>query len=236
MRVLVVEDERKVADALRDGLQAERYDVTVEGTAEGAFHRTAAEAFDLILLDRGLPDGDGLDVLVALRQKRINTLVIVVTARELVQDRVAGLEAGADDYIVKPFVFAELLARMRALARRADATTPRTLAVGSLTLDVASRQVTRDGVPIELTSKEFDLIEYFMRSSGQVVSRESLCREVWGEASRTVTFDNVIDAHMARLRRKIDVNGSPSLIRTVRGVGFILECLGFILQCCPDAC
>ncbi len=222
MRVLVVEDERKVADALRDGLEAEHYSVTVERSGEAGFYRSSTEAFDLILLDLGLPGRDGLEILAAIREKRIKAPVIVLTARDGVQDRVSGLDAGADDYLIKPFAFSELLARMRALMRRFESYQPCTFGVGPLSLDTATRVVTRAGVLLDLTEKEFDLLEYFMRYRGQVVSRETLCREIWREVSRSATFDNVIDVHMARLRRKIDSDGLPSLIRTVRGVGFIL--------------
>ena len=222
MRVLVVEDEGKVADALRDGLQAEQYDVAVERTGEGAFYRTTTETFDLILLDLGLPGRDGLDVLAAVREQRIRVPVIVLTARDSVEDRVCGLDAGADDYVVKPFAFAELLARMRALLRLGSAGDPHVLAAGPLSLDLLARTVTRDGEPIELTVREFELLEHLMRAGGQVVSRETLVREVWKEPVRTTSLDNVIDVHMARLRRKIDLD-RPPLMHTVRGVGFTVR-------------
>jgi two-component system, OmpR family, copper resistance phosphate regulon response regulator CusR len=223
MRVLVVEDEWKVADALRDGLEAERYEVAVERSGEGAFYRTSTEAFDLILLDLGLPGRNGLEILAALRQKRITVPVIVLTARDSVEDRVCGLDAGADDYVIKPFAFAELLARMRALVRRGSASDARLLTVGSLSLDATARTAARNGQPVDLTAREFDLLEHLMRCEGQVVSRETLAREVWKESSRTTSLDNVIDVHMARLRRKIDLDGSQRLIHTVRGVGFTLR-------------
>jgi DNA-binding response OmpR family regulator len=223
MRVLVVEDEWKVAGALREGLEAEQYEVTVERNSEGAFYRTSTEAFDLIVLDLGLPGRDGLDILAALREQRVHVPVIVLTARDSVEDRVSGLDAGADDYVVKPFAFAELLARMRALMRRGPTASAHVLTVGPLSLDVVARTVTRDGHVIDLTMKEFDLLEHLMRSAGQVVSRETLAREVWGELERSSSLDNVIDVHMTRLRRKIDFERVP-LIHTVRGVGFtVLE-------------
>ena len=223
MRVLVVEDEWKVADALREGLEAERYEVAVERSGEGAFYRTSTEAFDVILLDLGLPGRDGLEVLAALRRRRIQVPVIVLTARDSVEDRVSGLDAGADDYVVKPFAFAELLARMRALMRRGPASDAHLLTIGSLALDATTRTVTRNSQEIDLTTREFELLEHMMRSPGQVVSRETLAREVWNESGRSTSLDNVIDVHIARLRRKIDVDGSSRLIHTVRGVGFILR-------------
>jgi len=223
MRVLVVEDEWKVADALREGLQAEEYDVAVERTGEAAFFRTATESFDLILLDLGLPGRDGLEVMAAIRQKQISVPIIVLTARDTVADRVKGLDAGADDYLVKPFAFAELLARIRVLVRRGRLPDPRQLTVGPLALDVVMRKVVRDGQSIEVTAREFELLEFLMRYQGQVVSRETLARDVWKEPTRSTPLDNVIDVHIARLRRKIDLDSQVKLIHTVRGVGFMLH-------------
>ena len=223
MRVLVVEDEWKVADALREGLQAEEYDVAVERTGEGAFFRTATENFDLILLDLGLPGRDGLEVMAAIRQKQISVPIIVLTARDTVADRVKGLDAGADDYLVKPFAFAELLARIRVLLRRGRLSDPRQLTVGPLALDVVTRRVLRDGQSIEVTAREFELLQFLMRFNGQVVSRETLAREVWKESGRTAPLDNVIDTHMARLRRKVDADREVKMIHTIRGVGFVLR-------------
>jgi DNA-binding response OmpR family regulator len=221
--MLVVEDEQKVANALREGLEGERYDVVVERTGEDAFFRMTTEAFDLILLDLGLPGRDGLQILTTLRSKGIKTPVLVLTARDTLQDRVAGLDSGADDYLVKPFAFAELLARIRALMRRGRAAESPRLAVGDLTMDLITRKVTRSGHPVDLTVREFELLEYLMRYEGQVVSRETLARDVWKETARTTPLDNVIDVHIARLRRKVDVDRPLKLIHTVRGVGFMLR-------------
>jgi len=223
MRVLVVEDEHKIADALRDGLQAERHDVVVEGTGEGACQRTESESFDLILLDLGLPGRDGMDVLTALRQRSVRVPVIVLTARDTLPDRVAGLDAGADDYLVKPFAFAELLARMRALLRRGPIHEMAQLSAGGLVMDLLTHRVSRDGQPVDLTVKEFELLEYLLRYQGQVVSRETLAREVWKEIARTTPLDNIIDVHMVHLRRKLEVDGAPRLLHTIRGVGFVLR-------------
>jgi two-component system, OmpR family, copper resistance phosphate regulon response regulator CusR len=223
MRVLVVEDEQKVANALREGLEDERYDVVVERTGEDAFFRMTTEAFDLILLDLGLPGRDGLHILTTLRSKGIKTPVLVLTARDTLQDRVAGLDSGADDYLVKPFAFAELLARIRALMRRGRSSESPRLAVGDLSMDLITRKVARGGQPVELTVREFELLEYLMRYEGQVVSRETLARDVWQETARTTPLDNVIDVHIARLRRKVDLDRTVKLIHTVRGVGFMLR-------------
>ena len=223
MKVLVVEDEQKVADALREGLEGERYDVVVERTGESAFFRATTETFDLILLDLGLPGRDGLEILRALRQRAVETPVLVLTARDSLRDRVTGLDSGADDYMVKPFAFAELVARMRALVRRGRGAESPRLQVGDLEMDLITRKVVRGDRPLDLTLREFELLEYLMRYQGQVVSRETLARDVWKETARTTPLDNVIDVHIARLRRKVDADPDGRLIHTVRGVGFILR-------------
>ena len=223
MRVLVVEDELKVANALREGLEGERFEVVVERTGEGAFFRVNTESFDVILLDLTLPGRDGLAILQALRQRGVKTPVLVLTARDSLQDRVTGLDAGADDYVIKPFAFAELLARIRALVRRGRVTEAPRLSVGDLEMDLVTRKVTRNAQPVELTVREFELLEYLLRYHGQVVSRETLARDVWKETARTTPLDNVIDVHIARLRRKVDLDQSVKLIHTVRGVGFMLR-------------
>jgi two-component system copper resistance phosphate regulon response regulator CusR len=223
MRILVVEDEQKVADALREGLEGERYDVVVERTGEAAFFRVNTETFDAILLDLGLPGRDGLEILTALRSRGLKTPVLVLTARDSLQDRVTGLDSGADDYLVKPFAFAELVARIRALLRRGRTAESPRLTAGTLEMDLISRKVSRAGRPVDLTVREFELLEYLMRLQGQVVSREALARDVWKETSRTTPLDNVIDVHIARLRRKVDLDQAVRLIHTVRGVGFMLR-------------
>jgi DNA-binding response OmpR family regulator len=223
MRVLVVEDEMKVANALREGLEGEKFEVVVERTGEGAFFRVNTESFDIILLDLTLPGRDGLEILHALRQRGVKTPVLVLTARDSLQDRVTGLDAGADDYLVKPFAFAELLARIRALVRRGRVAEAPRLSVGDLEMDLVTRKVTRNAQPVELTVREFELLEYLLRYHGQVVSRETLARDVWKETARTTPLDNVIDVHIARLRRKVDLEQPVKLIHTVRGVGFMLR-------------
>jgi len=223
MKILVVEDEQKVADALREGLEAENYEVVVERTGEAAFFRVNTETFDAVLLDLGLPGRDGLEILKAVRSRGMKTPVLVLTARDSLQDRVTGLDSGADDYLVKPFAFAELIARIRALVRRGRSAEAPRLSVGDLDVDLITRKVTRSGNPVELTVREFVLLEYLLRYQGQVVPRETLARDVWKETARTTPLDNVIDVHIARLRRKVDADYPVKLIHTVRGVGFVLR-------------
>jgi len=223
MRVLVVEDEQKVAAALREGLEGEGYVVTVEHTGEGAFFRATTEPFDAVVLDVMLPGRDGLHILTALRERGLTTPVLVLTARDTLDDRVRGLDSGADDYLVKPFAFAELVARLRALLRRGRAADALRLSVADLDLDLGTRRVVRAGRAVELTAREFDLLHYLLRHDHQVVSRDTLARDVWNEAARSAPLDNVIDVHIARLRRKIDADHPVKLIHTVRGVGFMLS-------------
>ena len=222
-RILVVEDELKVAAAVREGLRGEGYDVTVETTGEAAFFRISTEPFELILLDLGLPGRDGLDVLRAMREAGVATPVLVLTARDTVGDRVQGLDSGADDYLVKPFAFAELLARIQAVLRRGRSAEPRRLAVGDLEIETAARKVTRGGAAVDLTAKEFDLLVHLARHARRVVSRDTLVREVWRETAASTTLNNIIDVHVSRLRRKIDREGLVKLIHTVRGVGFVVR-------------
>jgi len=223
MRVLVVEDEQKVANALREGLEGEKYDVVVERTGEGAFFRVTTETFDIILLDLGLPGRSGLEILAALRERGLKTPVLVLTARDSVQDRVLGLDGGADDYLVKPFAFAELVARIRALVRRGRAVDSPRLLLGELEMDLVTRKVTRAGRPLELTAREFDILECLLRHGDAVVSREMLARDVWQVTARATPLDNVIDVTIARLRRKVDDPFDATLLHTVRGVGFVLR-------------
>jgi two-component system copper resistance phosphate regulon response regulator CusR len=223
MRILVVEDEQKVAKALGEGLEGEGYDVVVESTGEGAFFRGTTEVFDMILLDLGLPGRDGLQILTAFRARGLRTPVLVLTARDTPDDRVVGLDTGADDYLVKPFAFAELLARIRALLRRGLASDSLRLKVDDLEMDLVSRKITRGGREVELTAREYELLQYLMRRQGQVVPRDTLARDVWKETARSLTLNNVIDVHIARLRRKIDLDQPDRLIHTIRGVGFMLR-------------
>ena len=221
MRVLVVEDEQKVASALKEGLEG--YEVVVDGTGEAALFRLKTDPVDIILLDLLLPGRDGLHVLKTLRQQGFETPVLVLTARDTLADRVTGLDTGADDYLVKPFAFAEVVARMRALLRRGRTSGATRLSLADLEMDLVARKVTRAGKKVELTLREFELLEYLLRYEGQVVSRGTLARDVWQEANRSSSLDNVIDVHNARLRRKVDADSPVKLIQTVRGVGFMLR-------------
>lgn len=222
-RVLVVEDEPKVGRALQKGLGSESYDAVLESTGEGAFYRITTEQFDVILLDLTLPGRDGLEILTSLRKLGNKTPVLILTARDTAEDRVLGLDCGADDYLVKPFAFAEMLARIRALLRRRRYADGLRFSVADLAIDLATRRATRGGQNVDLTTREFELLEYLMRHEGQVVSRSMLVRDVWKETSRMTPLANVIDVHIARLRRKIDTNYSPTLIHTIRGVGFMIS-------------
>jgi len=223
VRVLVVEDERKLAQVLSSALQADHYDVVVAATGEDGFYRANAEQFDLVVLDLMLPGRSGLEILQTLRQRRVETPVLILTARDGVEDRVLGLDLGADDYLVKPFALPELLARIRALLRRGRPSEVFRLKAADLEVDLVARRVVRGDRSIELTGREFDLLEYLLRHQGHLVSREMLARDVWKEPRRATPLDNVIDVQMTRLRRKVDLENAPRLIHTVRGVGFVLR-------------
>ena len=223
MRILIVEDDGKVAAAVRSGLAAEGYDAVVARTGEDGYFRATTEPFDLIVLDIGLPGRSGLEILSGLRARGLTLPVLVLTARDTVDDRVTGLDAGADDYLVKPFAFAELLARTRALLRRGRPEEVLRLRIADLQIDPMTRTARRGDQPIDLTAREFELLDYLARHGGQIVSREMLARDVWKEPSRGTPIDNVIDVHIARLRRKVDQGFAVRLIHTVRGVGFMLS-------------
>jgi DNA-binding response OmpR family regulator len=220
--VLVVEDEQKTRDSLAEGLRLEQWDVVTASGGDEAARRLTDEAFDLVVLDGMLPDRDGLEVLQELRRRGVQTPVLMLTARATLDDRVEGLESGADDYLPKPFAFAELLARCRALLRRPMRTTGRLLSCGDLQLDTRARIAVRGGEEIALTPREVDVLEYLLRYQGQIVTREMLERDVWKQTHRLTSLDNVIDVQMMRLRRKVDTEGAERLIHTLRGVGYRL--------------
>ena len=222
MRILVIEDEKKVAKALREGLEAEHYEVRMAADGEEGFSLASQDSFDLVLLDLMLPRRDGIDVLTALRKRRVPTPVFILTAKDAVEDRVLGLDRGADDYLVKPFTFPELFARIRALLRRGSTSWPVKLQHDDLRMDLTTRKVARREQSLELTGKEFEILEYLLRHRGRIVSREMLARDVWHVSARATPLDNVIDVTMARLRRKIDDPFEKKLLHTVRGVGFVL--------------
>jgi two-component system, OmpR family, response regulator len=221
VRVLVVEDELKMAALLRRGLVEEGYAADVARTGEDAIDMARATPYDTIVLDVMLPGVDGFDVCRQLRTSGVWTPILMLTARDGVQDRVAGLDAGADDYLVKPFSFAELLARLRALARRGVAERPAVLEAGSLRLDPATRQVWRGDAPVELSAKEFALLETFMRRPGQVLSRLDLLEHAWDYAYENRS--NIVDVYIGYLRAKIDRPFGRRSIDTVRGVGYRLR-------------
>ena len=223
MRILIIEDEKKVAKALREGLTAEHYEVCTAATGEEGFFLASQGSFDLVLLDLMLPQRDGIDVLATLRRRGVQTPVFVLTAKDAIEDRVFGLDQGADDYLIKPFAFSELLARIRALVRRGRMDQILKLQREDLAMDLVTRKVSRGAKLLELTAKEFDILEYLLRHSDCVVSREMLARDVWHVTARETPLDNVIDVTIARLRRKIDDPFEKKLLHTVRGVGFTLS-------------
>ena len=223
--VLVVEDEANIRElvCLHLGLE----EVASEQAANGhaGLDLARSKKFDLVILDLMLPGLDGVTVCKAIRRDSPNadTPILMLTARREESDKVVGLDSGADDYLLKPFAFDELLARVRALLRRPTLSEPIRLSVADLEMDLATRQVSRRGHSIDLTFREFELLNYLMRHEGRVVSRGMLAQRIWRDSARSTTLDNVIDVHMARVRRKIDLAGTTKLIHTVRGVGFTLR-------------
>lgn len=223
MNILLVEDERKLAEAVAEGLHGEGYAVTLSPSGEHALSSTRHQHFDLILLDVMLPERSGLEVLVDMRRAGLKVPVLILTSRDSIEDRVLGLDAGADDYLVKPFAFPELLARVRALMRRNLPVPVSSLQIADLVLELDGRTAARAGKKLELTAREFDLLEYLLLHRGSVVSREMLAREVWKQVMRYTPLDNVIDVQITRLRRKLDSEFQKKLLHTVRGVGFVLR-------------
>jgi heavy metal response regulator len=221
MRILVVEDEKKVAKFLQQGLEEENYSVEVVSDGETALKRVSADSFDLILLDILLPKKDGITVLKEIRSAGISTPVLMLTAKSAIEDKVQGLDSGADDYLTKPFSFAELLARIRSIFRRGGSDKSATLAVADLTLDLVAHRATRAGKVIELTRREYALLEYFMKNADRVLTRTLISEHIWNYNFDTGT--NVIDVYINHLRSKIDDGFEKKLLHTVRGVGYILK-------------
>jgi heavy metal response regulator len=221
VRILIVEDEKKVAGFIKKGLEEETYAVDVVYDGEEGFHLAAMNQYDMIILDWMLPKMDGLEVLGRLRDKKVSTPILLLTAKDEVDDKVAGLNRGADDYLTKPFAFSELLARIRSLLRRGQAETQTELKVGDLILDMVSHKVSRDGEEIELTGKEYSLLEYFMRNEGKVLTRTMIAEHVWDY--NFDTFTNVIDVYVNHLRKKIDKKYPAKLLHTLRGVGYVMR-------------
>lgn len=224
MRILVVEDEHKIANAIRKGLQQESFAVDVVYDADEGLANARADEYDVIILDRMLPgELDGVGVCRVLREEGNHTPILMLTAKGAIRDRVVGLDAGADDYVVKPFAFEELLARVRALLRRPQDALGVTLEVGDLTLDTATYDVRRKGTPIELSQREFALLEYLMRNKGRTLSKEMIIQHVWSYDA-DVLF-NTVEVYIGYLRNKIDrpFRDSPQLLKTVRGFGYKLD-------------
>lgn len=218
MRVLVVEDEPRIAEFISKGLTEAGYAVDVAHDGDEALDWVAVVDFDLIVLDVMLPKRDGIGVATTLRARNVATPILMLTARDAVDDRIRGLDSGADDYLAKPFAFGELLARLRALSRREPLVTNPTLQVADLTLDTTTRIVERQGQAIDLTNKEYALLEYLMRHPNQVLTRTMIAEHVWNYDFDNAT--NVIDVHIRYLRRKIDDPFESKLIQTVRGAGY----------------
>jgi DNA-binding response OmpR family regulator len=222
MRLLVVEDEAKVASFVKKGLESEHYAVDVASDGEDGLHLGSTEDYDLILLDILLPKLNGYEVLRGLRDRNIRTPVIMVTARGSLDDRVKGLDLGADDYLVKPFAFEELLARVRALLRRrtASGSGSPTVRVGPLVLDPVAHKITAHGEPMDLTAKEYALLEYLMRNEGVVCTRAMIAQHVWD--INFDTYTNLIDVFINHVRKKLQAHGCDKMIQTLRGVGYVL--------------
>ena len=220
MKILVIEDEAKIADLLKRGIESSGYAVELAATGAAALELLHTVVYDLIILDLMLPDMDGFELLRKIRNRRATAPVLILSARDGVNDRVNGLEAGADDYLVKPFAFVELIARIRALFRRGSPT-PERLQVGDLVLDCIRRRVTRAGQVIELAPKEFAILEYMMRNQGRPLSRTMIVEHVWDLDYDGLT--NIVDVYIRHLRGKIDDRFPKKMIQTVRGVGYLLE-------------
>jgi two-component system, OmpR family, response regulator len=224
MRVLVVEDDARLADLIVRGLREQGYAVDHAADGEAAVYQAAVNAYDVIVLDVGLPRRDGLAVAAELRRRALRVPILMLTARGAVEDRVRGLDAGADDYLGKPFDFAELYARVRALLRRQPALLPHVIAVADLEVDTHAQTVSRAGRPLPLTQKEYVMLEYLARNAGRVVGRAELCEHVWDENHDP--FSNAIEVYVGRLRRKVDEGHAEPLIHTRRGAGYLLAAGG----------
>jgi DNA-binding response OmpR family regulator len=224
VRILLVEDDRKAARILAKGLTEEGFVVDSAVSGEDAEDLAGINDYDLIVLDWLLPGTPGIEICRRLRRRGLSTPILMLTARDTVMDRVAGLDAGADDYLTKPFAFAELLARVRALLRRAEGGRSPVLEVADLRLDPVEHRVSRGGEPVELTVKEYAILEYLMRHAGRLVTRTELGEHVWQEEHDNLT--NLVDVHVSHLRRKLDSGRAPALIHTVRGHGFRLAAPG----------
>ena len=220
-RLLVVEDQKKLLNSLRSGLEEEGYEVITASNGEQGYYAATTEAVDAVVLDLMLPGRDGITVLRDLRAKGFARPVLILTARDAVEDRVLGLDSGGDDYLVKPFAFAELLARLRALLRRDVSGRELVLRADDLEVDLLARRVVRGGVELDLTRREYELLEYLLRHKNATVSRDMIARDVWKEVTCAPT--NAIDVYVTLLRKKVERPGARQLIHTVRGVGYALR-------------
>jgi len=220
-RVLIIEDEKKLLSSLQRGLAQQGYEATTAATGEEGFYLATTRAFEAIILDLMLPRRDGIQILGELRARGFATPILVLTARDTVEDKVQGLDAGADDYLVKPFALAELVARLRALLRRNLPSRELVLKAGDLEIDLLARRVVRDGEVIDLSSREYELLEYLMRHADAIVTRDMIARDVWEEPGGVLT--NVIDVYIKTLRKKIEHPQRRQLLHTVRGVGYVLR-------------
>jgi len=220
MRILLVEDDRRIVRFVAKGLREQAYAVDVTGDGDDAFYKVSINDYDAVILDVMIPGRDGFQVCRDMRSAGIAVPVIMLTARDTVQDRITGLDSGADDYLIKPFAVTELLARLRALLRRGQVVRPATIRIADLLLDTRAQSATRSGRELSLTSKEYALLEYLAREGGRVVSRAEIAEHVWDENFDPLT--NLIDVHINRLRRKVDNGFSTKLIHTRRGAGYIL--------------
>ncbi len=221
MRLLVIEDEPALAGYLQRGLEEAAWAVDASGSAADAWRRLLLDPYDAVILDLGLPDSDGIALLRRLRAAEMDIPVLILTARGSLEDRVCGLNAGADDYLAKPFAFAELVARLHAILRRGRHQQPTVLQVGDLSLDVLRRNVRRGSRHIDLTAREFSVLEYLMRHAGEVVTRTMLAEHVWGDHYDSLS--NLIEVFINRLRRKIESEAAPRLLHTVRGAGYVVR-------------
>jgi len=221
MRVLLVEDEARVARFVARGLREQAYAVDVAADGEEALYNASVNAYDVIILDLTLPKVDGLRVCRELRASGVGTPVLMLTARDTVEDRITGLDTGADDYLTKPFAFGELLARLRALLRRGSEVRPEVITVADLSIDTRAQRVTRAGRAVSLTAKEYALLEYLARNAERVVGRPELAEHVWDETYDP--FTNLIEVYIGRVRRKIDEPPASPLIHTRRGIGYVLS-------------
>ncbi len=224
MKLVLVEDERKLARSLKEGLIWEGYEVDAfpDGESVEALFESEPNAYDLMILDLGLPQKSGLEVCRDLRKKGHTLPILVLTARDTIEDKVGALDAGADDFVTKPFSFEELLARVRALLRRSRTNTNRQIVIGNLVIDLDAYVVTRDGVTIALTLKEFELLAYLAERRGQAKSREEIFGHLW-QGSDASAFSNVVDVHVRNIRLKLDDDHDHAIIRTVRGVGYAVQ-------------